>query len=157
MAQRGRLIARYLTLTAVQGGADAFVQASVSTGIIPENGVGFKVIGMEIAFSALQAVSADFDITWSLSRDTKTGVTGLSDDDIILYDGFYGSLTTSGQILIPGRVQYPPQEGIYIVEPTIYLQFDSTATGLTSTASMRVYYEEVGLNEVDILRILNNA
>lgn len=159
MAQsRGRNIARYLTISVTQGSGDAFVQGSVSTGIIPEEGRGLQVVGMEVAFNpGLEAVSADFDVYWSLTRDTKASVAYYSDDDTILYDGFCGSLTTSGQIYIPLRHQYPPQDGIFIVEPNIYFQLDSAATGLQLTSHVRVYYSEVQLSEVDILRILNNS
>jgi hypothetical protein len=158
MATRSRNIARYLTITMTQGSADAFVQGTVDTGIIPEQGLGLQVVAMELIFaSALQGVSADFEMTWSLTRDTKLAVTAYSDQECILFDGQAGSLTTSGQILVPYRFAYPAIEGIYLVEPTIYGQLDSSATGLTLTAYWRLYYQEVALSEVDILRVLNNS
>jgi len=158
MAQRSLDIARYLTISMTQGSADAFVQGTVDTGIIPEEGRGLKVVKAEFFLSTpLQAVSADFDIFWSLTRDTKLTVTGVTDDDSLLYDGWSGSLTTSGQILIPARREYSELEGIYLVEPTIYGQLDSTATGLTLSAQWRLWYQEVSLSEIDILRILNNS
>lgn len=152
-------VTRYLTLTLAQGGADAFDEGSVSTGIVPEDGFGLRVLAIEFWISnSLAAVSADFDIHWSLTRDTKTAVVALEDADCILYDGINGSLTTSGQILVPSLWRYPFIEGVYIVEPTIYGQIDSTATGLTlSAAGFRIYYDEVALSEVDILRVLQNA
>jgi len=142
----------------VQGGADAFVQGSVDTGIIPEQGLGLQVLSMELVMpTAMQGVSADFQIQWSLTRDTKTAPAAYSDPDTILYDGMNGSLTTSGQILIPQRHAYPLIDGIFLVEPTIYGQLDSDATGLTITAQWRIYYQEVSMSEIDILRVLNNS
>lgn len=159
MAQaRAGTIARYLTITCTQGSADAFVQGSVDTGIIPEQGLGLRVISIEFAIAtAMAAVSADFEIVWSLTRDTKIAPASYNDDDCILFDGISGSLTTSGQIVLPYRRQYSPVEGVFLVEPTIYGSLDSTATGLTMTGYWRIYYEEVAMTEVDILRVLNNS
>lgn len=156
MAQ-GRNVARYFSATATQGSADAFVQASIDTGIIPADGVGLRVVTMEVVHGTLSAVSADGDIQWSVTRDTKTAVTGYNDDDSILYDGVWWALTTSGQISGQLLHRYPQVEGVFIVEPTIYFQLDSAATGAQNTAFLRIYYEEQRLSEVDILRILNNA
>lgn len=154
---RAGTIARYLTISMVQGSADAFVQGSVATDIVPEDGLALQVIGMEFVLAtALQGVSADFEIAWSLTRDTKLAVTSYSDTECILFDGVAGSLTTSGQILIGYRFPYPAIEGIFLVEPTIYGQLDSSATGLTLTGYWRIYYQEVRMTEVDILRVLNN-
>lgn len=157
MAQRNRNIARYLTIVVTQGSADAFVQGSVATGIVPEDGLGLQVVGMEVVLGPCESVSADFDFQWSLSRDTKTAICTYVDSDSILYDGFSGSLTTSGQILIPLGHRYPFVDGIFIVEPTVYFQLDSAATGFAQSAAVRIYYQEVSLSEVDILRVLNNS
>ena len=152
-------VVRYLTVVLSQGSADAFDEGSVDTGIVPEDGFGLQVKSIDFWISnSLAAVSADCSLQWSLSRDTKTTVVGLEDPDAIVYDGWSASLTTSGQILIPGYYRYPQIEGIYIVEPTIYAQIDGTATGVQITAAgFRIYYEAVPLSEVDILRVLQNA
>lgn len=158
MAQRGRNVARYLTIAMTQGSADSFIQGSVNTGINPEDGLGLQVVGAEFIIGSSQAaISADSSIFWSLTRDTKTAVAAYNDDESIFFDGVSCSLTTSGQILLPARHSYPPQDGIFIVEPTIYGQLSSTSTGLTMVAYWRVYYQEVSLTEIDILRILNNS
>jgi len=63
MAQRGTNIARYLTIAMVQGSADAFVQGSADTGIVPEDGLALRVMSMELVINAsLQSVSADINI-----------------------------------------------------------------------------------------------
>ena len=158
MAQRGSNILRFLTITMTQGSADAFIEGSADTGIVPEDGVALEIVRAEIAFSTvLEAVSADFDIIWTLSRDTKVAVAGYGDNDSLLYDGISGSLTTSGQLLIPLRHNYPDMSGVYLVENTVYGQLDSNATGLTLTARWRLWYREVAVSEIDILRILNNS
>ena len=151
-------IQRYLSMTCTQGGADTFVQASVNTEIVPADGYAFKVTGIDFAItSPLNGIAADCRLQWSLSRDTKTAICPYNDSDSILYDQFNVSFTTSGIIYIPGSSRYRNLDGIYLVEPTIYAQLASASTGLTNVADWRIYYEEVKLSEVEILRILNNA
>lgn len=151
------IISRYLQIALTQGGADTFVQGSVDTGILPENGLAYKVNEIEISFSSSFAgLSADAVCRWSVTRDTKTGVAALSDPDVFLEDGFAVSLTTSGQILVPQKYRYPGLSGVYLVEPTVYAQLGSSGTGLTNVATMRLYYETIKVSEIDILRILNN-
>jgi hypothetical protein len=153
-------ILKYLEFTATQGGADAFVQASIDTNLVPADGYAFSIVQMDFSFSAssaLQNISADSLTRYALTRDTKLAVSELSDPDVIYRGGYATSLTTSGQLLIPDSWSYTPQTGMIIVEPTVYFSLDSDATGLTMTLNGRIYYEEVKLTEVEILRLLNNA
>ncbi len=150
-------VARYLDIRTTQGGADTFDEGSVSTEILPENGLAFAIRAIELSFlSGLAAVSADWEILWSMSRDTKTAACAPTDPDCMLYDGRSGSLTTSGTFLNTRRVHYDALPGIFIVEPTIYAQLSSAATGITLDANFRIWYEEIKLSEVEILRVLNN-
>jgi hypothetical protein len=154
------IVGKYLSILATQGGADAFVQQAITTNLIPSDGYAYKIIGVDLCFtdaSGLQAISADSSLVMSLTRDTKTAVAEYSDPDTIWRDGTAFSLTTSGQLAIPQRHDWAPPFNAYIVEPTIYFQLDSAATGCTSTIAGRLYYEEVKLSEVEILRLLNNA
>lgn len=158
MAQARSNVVRFLTITMTQGGADAFVQGTVDTGILASEGRGLQVVGMDFSLLESQGpLSADADISWSLTRATKTAVVGLSDEDAIIFDRLSFALTTSGTYQVRGLYRYEALAGIYIVEPTLYGQLDSTATGIVQTGYWRIYYQEVALSEVDILRILNNS
>lgn len=151
-------IARWLGLTATQGSADAFVEASVATDIVPEDGLILKVNKLEFQITnSLAALAADFHIFWSLTRDTKTAVADLSDGDTIVSDAVVFALTTSGSSVIPTRFEYNYSSGLYLVEPLTYLQLDSSSTGLSLVMDCRIYYEEVRATEVEILRIINNS
>lgn len=149
-------IANWFTIGLVQGSADAFVQNSIATDIVPENGVILRVTQIHFVIeSNLSAIAADSQVEWSLTRATKTAVAGLSDNDAFLYDSFSYSLTTSGAVIFKQGFFYQDLVGIYLAEPTIYAQLDSTATAIAITARLRVFYEEQKASEVDILRILN--
>jgi len=151
-------IQRWLDISLVQGGADAFVQGSVATDIVPEDGLILRItdIWMEIVTS-LTGLGADSSIEWSVTRDTKTAVAKLSDPDSFLSDLWSLAFTTSGQTWLQQLFRYENLKGVYLVEPTVYAQLDSTTTGATITANVRLFYEEVRANEVDILRITTNS
>lgn len=154
----GEKIQRYISLNATQPGADTFVQASASTNIVPEDGLVYKVLGIDVQLSAaIQGIATDCACYWSFSRDTKTGLCALSDPDCMLMDGFAVALTTSGAVRLPATYRYSDMSALYIVEPTIYLQVSSGTTGLVNIVNSRIYYEEVKMSEVEILRILNNS
>lgn len=150
---------QYLRIDALEGGADTFVEANVATEIVPADGYGILLRAIEITFTAgaFNTLGADAYAYWSLTRDTKVAVAAYDDADCFLSDGFNFALTTSGAVLVPSRWEYRPVAGIPIVEPYIYMQLDSNATGVALHAFCRMEYERVKLSEVEILRILNEG
>jgi len=156
----GTNVARFRNITLTQSGADAFKETTETTGIDPSSGQAWLLKRVEVLFAGaagLQGISADCNIEWSLSRDTKAAMSTLADSDVIHQASIFNALTTSGEILIPGLYGYDFPDGVLVVEPTIYAQLDSASTGLTLTAYMRIYYETVKLSEVDILRMLTQG
>lgn len=154
------VIDRFRNIAVTQGSADAFVQGTETTGISPSMGIAWVLTRLEVFFpqsNALQNVSADFSVHWSLTRDSKTAVSDFSDADCMAAGGFYGSLTTSGQIILPAYYQYEFGSGLLVVEPEVYFQLDSAATGLTLSPGVRLHYEEVKVSEVEILRMLTQG
>lgn len=151
-------IQRFHTITTVQSGADAFVQASLATDIVPEDGLIQRITSIHMQFRGnFSALAADTWIEWSLSRESEVAVLTLGDEQCIVADNWDFALVTSGAAQFTQTQRYENLSGLYIVEPTIYLQLDSVGLGAANTSSMRIYYEEVRASEVDILRILNNA
>lgn len=146
---------QFKTISMLQGGADAFIEGSISTLLNPADGYGWMLKRAEMTFdTALSAVSADFDIRWSISRLSKAATPDYASDDVILADGVAGSLTTSGQIVLPQRYEYDFPDGVLVVGDTLYAQLDSDATGLTIQAYLRVWFEQVKLSELEIWRTL---
>lgn len=151
-------IAQFRNITLTQGGADAFVQTSEPTGINPSLGMGWLLKHALVHFSnavTLEAISADSSVCWSLTRDSETAIMSLDDDDCIYADGFAVPFTTSGEVYVPRLFRYDFPDGVVVVDPYLYAQIDSTGTGLTLIAQMRLYYEEVKLSEIEILRMLS--
>lgn len=153
-------IARFRNLTLTQGGADAFVQATEYTGIDPSTGMGWMLERMEIEFpqaAGLQGISADCAVHLALTRESKTAMSDINDSDTLAVMGFFNALTTSGQLLIPQTMIYTFPPGVVVVEPYIFAHLDSAATGLTLTAYVRLFYSDVKLSEVEMLRMLTQG
>jgi hypothetical protein len=152
-------IAKYFDLTATQGGADAFIETSVATGIESANGVILKLSLVEVKFpaSTFYTLAADMFMGWSLTRDTKATIVNYDDADCLMAGGTELTLITSGCVNIPNSYLYAPPDGIFMAEPTLYFQLDSTGTGAANVAYVRIHYTEVKASEIDILRLLNNA
>jgi hypothetical protein len=150
-------IAKYLSASATQGGADAFVETAITTNLVPSDGYAFKLTKMFWDATGYEGLGNNMTTEFGLSRDTKAAVARYSDADCMYYNGYIIEEITSGALQRPlsGEVDFP--DGIYVVEPTIYLDLDSTGTSATKTLHVRLYYEEVKLSEVEILRLLNNA
>jgi len=150
-------IARYLTAQCVQGSADAFIQDSITTGLIPADGFAFKITKMLVDWSAGMASVNGSERQLSLTRDTKTAIARYDDPDTLFFFGEMSRLVTSGLQITPEGYSFDFPDGLYVVEPTIYLQVDGNATTVAYTVNARLYYEEVKLSEVEILRLLNNV
>jgi len=141
-----------LTITATQGSADAFVQGSTLTGLTGRQ--AYNVAAVIFELSTLGAVSPDGDISIALSRRSKTAMPLYSDSDVIHKWMFSISLTTSGQVIIPNTYVYVPQLQIPVVEETLYLDLDSTNTGLTITGICRLEVELDTISDIDRLNLI---
>ena len=152
------LLQRNITVT--EGAADAFVQVTDPTAISASAKIAWLIKRISVMFDLdvlLENVSADFAIAWGVARASDTSVPSLDDKDTIYANGISGSLTTSGQILIPKLFEWDaPGEGLLMVDPQLFYTLDSTATGLVLSADFRVVYEEVSLSELEILRLISN-
>lgn len=153
------LVPRYLSATLTQGGADAFVQATVLTDIVPENGYGLRVIGVEIEQRTADVVAAAANSIWEMSfaRDTKAAIADLADPDVWMTWKLVNRVVASGASLQECSRLIVPAATSILVEPYVYIQLDSASTGVANVVNVRIHYEEVKLTEIEILRLLNNA
>lgn len=150
-------IARHFDVRLTQGAADAFVEGAITTGIDPKDGIGYKVTRIE-TIRSLVLSSANGNITeWSICRDSKTAVAKLNDDEC-LFSAAWGVRNAAGSTFRDDlRAEYSLPDGIVVVEPNIWVQLDSNLTAQAQTVDFRLWYDEVKLSEVEILRLLNNV
>jgi hypothetical protein len=145
------------SVTVTQGGADAFVNSAIQTGISTLGNFGWLLHRVDYtirtAAAGIQGVSADAEIQVQLCRKTQTAIIDFEDQDLLMDQQFALSLTTSGQVWIPeSHVWYPP-DNMVVVDPEISVSVDSDATGLTLVVDTRVYYFPVSMSQMDILRL----
>lgn len=145
-----------LIVTATQGSADAFVQASVATGLSGRSAYNVKAFYLEFPnAAALSAVfAADSEVQVSVTRRSKSAIATLADVDTLMKWSFIVALTTSGQIIFPGVSIAFPQIQVPIVEDTLYVQLDSTATGLSNVAVVRMDVELDTMSDIDRLNLI---
>lgn len=151
-------VAKYIAGTATQGGADAFVEVEIATDLIPADGYAFEIdhVDFEIG-SDISAIGADHRIAVALSRDAQLAMPVLSAVECYYKRMMNWSLTTSGCWFNDSTWTWTPPAGIFLVEPSTWFQLDSDSTAIALTVYVRIWYKEVKLTEVEILRLLSNA
>lgn len=153
-------ILRYLSGTLTQSVADAYVELGIATGIVPADGYALQI-------ERIEWCGKDTDTAWqvataqrlmlAISRDTKTAMPEFSDPDVLWKNVIEFGVVTSGAFERERSKTIIPPEGLFIVEPTVYVQMDSTSFGQVLDFDFRLYYSEVKLTEIEILRLLNNV
>ena len=149
-------IQRYFDITLTQGAADAFVEDSIQTNLEPADGLAYVITRMEVLRRQVINGTSGF-LEWSVCRDSKTAVAKYDDDECVYSDGFGVLTTTSGRVLDRLRTEVMLPQPIFVVEPRIWVQFDSNGTSLSNVVDFRFHYETQKLTEVEILRLLNNV
>lgn len=159
MANENKIM-RYLSGTATQGSADAYVELGIATGIVPADGLALQIERIDICGKDTDTawqVGAAQRLMMAVSRDTKTAMPEFSDPDVLWKYVIEFGISTSGAFTHHRSMSITPPSGLFVVEPTIYFQLDSTSFGQALDFDVRLYYTEVKLSEIEILRLLNNV
>lgn len=143
--------------TVTQGGADAFAEAQIQTGLEGQTANAFAVQAITYEFDTTHLfVGATCDIELSLTRRTKSAMPNITDTDLI-HKWHYGSffVTGVGQAVQPPLLQeWRPPGDVLIVEDPLFLQIDSSNTALTSTAVVVIEFEIVSIDALSRLQLL---
>lgn len=147
---------KYLRGTVVQGGADAFKQESVTTGLSGETRKAYRVLHALLEWSGVPTDSADMCLV-QFTRKSQSAEVNVNDKSVIFKMKDSAAITTSGGFTtnLVRRVDFPHEDGdtFLIVEDPLYIAIDSTAIG-TLTMSYSLAYEEVSISEDDRLNLL---
>lgn len=144
-----------LVMTLTQGAADAFVQSSLSTGLSGKQ--AFRLVGYWFQFTGNYGTTNLSEVSFALTRRSKTAVPLASDTDVIDLFGWQALFATSG-LLIRDRIFYRRMEvDTPIVEDTIYAQLDSTSTGNTNSCVVRLDVELDSMSEIDRLNLITRS
>src|SRR4030065_948210 len=101
-------IPRYLRMTAVQGAADGFIEASVDTDIIPSSGMALRIVEMIVSWAnATFAITGDgLEVFFSLARDSQVAPININDTECLMHEEFSMAFNTSGLVMVPGVRYY---------------------------------------------------
>lgn len=147
-----------VVFTATQGSADAFVEASVSTGLSGNLAFNARQFQYQLKnASGLAGLGTDCEIQWSLTRRSKAAMPTLDDSDVIYKGGFVMAVVTSGIALLPTEGSFTPLVDIPIVEETLYLQLDSTGTAATLAICVVMSVESDSISDIERLRIISRS
>jgi len=150
-------IAQVFTGSVTQGGADAFAQAALQTGLEGQTRIGWKVLGLDFEIPRIPGIMAATNIELALSRRTKAAMPNITDLDVIKKIKLGEEGTTSGLMATTNIINWVPDGEVIIVEPSLYFLVDSNATTLTQTVYFRLEYELVTLTEVERLSLLTRS
>lgn len=145
-----------LIFSAVQGAADAFVAATLNTGInVAANGA-YRIKEIMWEFPTLNAAASP-NIEWALSRASKTSMPTLADDDILFKNKRVCYQQTGvGFQWLENVLIYTPQEDIILIEEQVFILLDSNATGLANTMVGRLTVEAAKVSTDERIAILQS-
>lgn len=141
-----------------QGGADAYADVEIATGISTAARYGWMLDRVEMMFGGYDEIvpTADFSFEMALSRGQQTAMLDYQDEECICKSRVDGSgtaaSTTAFQLVQPFIWQAPPN--YVVVDPILTYAIDGDSTGGTFTSQARVWYFPVELQELDILRMI---
>ena len=151
---------QFVVASATQGSADAFVTTRIETGISTAARYAWMIDRVEF-FLALGSIDAWANADSSFEAQITQGsapaaiVAATSTDFICcrrLYKAADGT-PASAQFVAPDLTWSAP-ENLVVVDPSLNLNVDSTATAVANVVVARIWYWPVELSEMDILRML---
>jgi hypothetical protein len=147
---------KFLSGTVTQGSADAFATAEMATGLANAN-LAYRVRGIIVHWPG--TVEVDSDIQVQLCRRTPAALLGLADRTLLWLRQRQLIITTSGQTFYERVTSefFSRDLDLLIVEDPVHISIDSTTTGLSNTAVMRVYYEEVKVTPLEKVTALSES
>lgn len=150
------MVQTVLIATLTQGSADAFVQASMNTGLSASSNTGYVIKQILMEFNDTLTSGGAPSRELALSRASKAAMPTLADDDVIFKSKVAARLATSGAYIEDIAKVYVPQYDIILIEDVIYWQFDSAATGVANTAIVRLVVEPVKVTTDERIAILQS-
>lgn len=151
---------QYVSASVTQGSADAFATTRIETGISTAAQYAWMLDRVEfylnpVAFAG--TAGADSDIQIQLAQGAvPTAVLTPTDPNLICRSSFsiVAQGTPAALQMIPGEFTWTAPENFVIVDPSIHLLVDSSATTLSNVVYTRIWYWPVQVSEMDLLRMI---
>jgi len=141
-----------------QGGADTFAATTIDTNITADGKTGWEILGIRAMFmNGESGAAADSDVSVILATQA-TVTTPELDEEIIRLN--WAVANTAG-VAVAYPVELRKAEILFIprvtVQPSIFVQVSSTASGLACSISWEIYYNIVKLTDLEVLRLLQGG
>jgi len=148
----------YLSGAPLQGSADAFVQASISTALSGQTNVCYRM--KELVFELPQVANAnacDYQVTFT--RKSFAAIPAITEKSLIFTFRRSVAFATSGEAVYDRvfRFTWSDSDAPIIVEDPIYVQFDSATTSAANTLYWRIGYVIQSINATDRLQLIANS
>jgi len=147
-------MARFIGVT-TQTGADTTTSTTIDTGVTIDSKLGIEITAMEVVIPGLTAAPAgDFRVDFILA--TTTGQVLFNSADNIDQIS-WGVQNTAGVAVAldfePKKLLVLPEPRL-TVQPLLYATLYSTGTTLTNVAYWRIFYDQVKLTDLELMRLL---
>jgi hypothetical protein len=141
-----------------QGGADTFVATSIDTNLTADGKAGWEIVAFSAYFTNGETgAAADSDVNAILA--TQATVTTFEQDEEIYRINW--SVANTAGVAVAYPVQLVKREILVeprlTVQPTIYVQVSSSASGLTCAVAWEFHYNIVKLTDIEVLRLLQGG
>lgn len=144
--------------TATQGGADAFVQSSITTGLLNDDSTAWRVRCIEWFVPSLPGVDSNFQA--ALMRKSMNAMPAVTDWNALIREiAFSVDFTTSGLNYQNNFVRetFDRDLDLIIVEDPIYFCCDSNATAAANLFSVRIGVEPRKITTTEKLQLVAAA
>lgn len=147
----------WVGFSGVQSAANAFLEITIPTGVTPSGGYGLRVVDLELFARPgnLSAAGSSY-LEFALCKESQASMPNYNNTDVLGQLIMYHTTTAAGVGLwaMDFPVELPLNGEILAVDTSLYLDVKSANMGAAVTVYGRMFYEQVALSELEILRIL---
>ena len=156
-------VSEFIPFTLTQGGADAFVQATIPTGLLGTGDSEMVYTIEAVIFNMdsnplMAALAASIDLDLTITRASKAAIPPLTDNDLLAkfrYQSSNVALNVNGRTDYQnGQCDCPMVGANLIAGANIYIQMDSTNFAAAMTITGRMIVKTEKRKKSEILEIL---
>jgi len=141
-----------------QGGADTFVATSIDTNLTANGKSGWEIMGLRAYYSNAE-VGAAADTEVNCICAVQATVTTFDQDEEICRLNWAVANTAGVAVAYP--IEMIKQQTLFVpritVQPLVYVQVASTASGIANVIYWELFYDIVKLTDIEVLRLLQGG
>jgi hypothetical protein len=140
-----------------QTAPDTFTEAAIPTRLTVDGKTGWRLVELSVFFENGNTLSLVVDCSATLILSTESGLQSFIDPDyVVSTDWAINGTALSTSSVMVDRHRAVSCERV-TVQPFVYLQCDSSSTGVACVMSYRLAYELVKLTDLEVMRLLQGG